>query len=324
MPRFFSGLIVTLLAIFIAGPLEAAPQYSIRFATAVEPDSHYGQGMRHFKARLEEATGGRVEVRLFYSGQLGGERDLFEGLGMGTLEMAITSSAPLINFSPSFKVFDLPFIVTDRARAYRVMDGPIGREILDSVDKAGVKALGFWENGFRHITNSRRPLTRPGDLKGLKIRTMENPIHLKIFETLGAFPTPMAWGELFLALQQGTVDAQENPLIVIQTSKYSEVQKYLTLSGHVYAPAVVAISRKVFEAYPPEIQAAVIRAEEEARAWEREFCIQKDRELAEVLAGEGFEITTIDQAEWSLALRPVYEAFQDQINPAHIQALLAE
>ena len=321
MKKLIAGLCACLLVVLLAAPVWAAPKHVIRFATAIEPDSHYANGMRYFKERLEAATKGEVEVQLFYSGQLGGERDMFEGLGMGTLEMTITSSAPLINFSPSFKVFDLPFIVTDREKAFKVFDGPIGREILDSADKSGVRALGFWENGFRNITNSKRPILKPADLQGIKIRTMENPIHMKLFETLGAFPTPMAWGELFLALQQGTVDGQENPLIIIQTSKYSEVQKYLTLSGHVYAPAVVSIGKQYFESLPPEIQAAVVKSEEEARIWEREFCIQKDQELADILAKEGFEIATIDKAEWIKATQPVYEFFKDEINPAYIKAL---
>ena len=321
MQKLSLGLLAALWVCLAAGPLWAAPRHVIRFATAIEPDSHYANGMRYFKERLEAAANGEVEVRIFTSGQLGGERDMFEGLGLGTLEMAITSSAPLVNFSPSFKVFDLPFIVTEREKAFQVMDGPIGREILASVEKSGVRALGFWENGFRNITNSKRPIVRPADLKGVKIRTMENPIHMKIFETLGAYPTPMAWGELFLALQQGTVDGQENPLIVIQTSKYAEVQKYLTLSGHVYAPAVVSISKRAFDSYPPHIQEAIIQAEREARVWEREFCVRKDRELVEILTKEGFQVSVIDKAEWVRAVQPVYEAFQDQIDARYIRAL---
>lgn len=316
---FFSVMLLTLMA----APSMAA-KHAIRFATSIEPDSHYANGMRKFKELAEKYSNGAIEVQLFYSGQLGGERDLVEALGMGLLEMAICSSAPLVNFSKDFMVFDLPFLVTDRAKAFAVLDGPVGRKILASMESKGVKSLGFWENGFRNITNSKRPIKVPEDLKGIKIRTMENPIHMDLFRTMGANPTPMAWGELFLALQQGTVDAQENPLIIIETSKYPEVQKYLTLTGHVYAPSVVSIAKSVFDSYPKDIQEAILRAEKEARDWEREFCIQKDKELVAVLVKQGMEVFEVDKAVWAKAAAPVYEHFKNEINQEYVKAMLGE
>ncbi len=325
MKRVIIALMCIMIMGVVAGPAMAAEtKYTMRFATAIEPDSHYANGMRKFKELLEQYTDGEVEVQLFYSGQLGGERDMVEALGMGMLEMTICSSAPLVNFSKDFMVFDLPFLVTDRAKAFAVLDGPVGRQILDTMDSKGVRSLGFWENGFRNITNSKRPIAKPEDLKGIKIRTMENPIHMDLFRTFGANPTPMAWGELFLALQQGTVDAQENPLIIIETSKYPEVQKYLTLSGHVYAPSVVSISKQVFESYPKNIQDAIVKAEKDARDWQREFCIQKDNELAAVLKSQGMEITEIDKELWSKAAQPVYDHFKDQINQDYVKAMRGE
>jgi tripartite ATP-independent transporter DctP family solute receptor len=322
MKKLVVLLLSVMMLVLAAGPALAAAKHTIRFATAIEPESHYANGMRKFKELAEKYSGGDIEVQLFYSGQLGGERDMVEALGMGMLEMTICSSAPMVNFSKDFMVFDLPFLVTERAKAFDVLDGEVGRKILDTMDSKGVKSLGFWENGFRNITNSKRPIKVPGDLKDIKIRTMENPIHMDLFRTLGANPTPMAWGELFLALQQGTVDAQENPLIIIETSKYPEVQKYLTLSGHVYAPSVVSISKSIFEAYPKEIQDVILKSENEARDWEREFCIQKDNELVEVLKKQGMEVIEIDKEAWSKAAAPVYEHFKGEINQDYVKAML--
>ncbi|MDR1043768.1 MAG: TRAP transporter substrate-binding protein [Candidatus Adiutrix sp.] len=322
MKKLVVALLCVMMLVLAAGPAMAAAKYNIRFATAIEPDSHYANGMRKFKELAEQYSNGEIEVQLFYSGQLGGERDMVEALGMGMLEMTICSSAPLVNFSKDFMVFDLPFLVTDRDKAFAVLDGEVGQKILATMESKGVKSLGFWENGFRNITNSRRPIKNPDDLKGIKIRTMENPIHMDLFRTLGANPTPMAWGELFLALQQGTVDAQENPLIIIETSKYPEVQKYLTLSGHVYAPSVVSIGKALFDSYPKEIQDVILRAEKEARDWEREFCIQKDNELVAVLVKQGMEAIEIDKEIWSRAAAPVYDHFKSDINQDYVNAML--
>lgn len=321
MKKLVVALLCVMLLALMASPSLAA-KHTIRFATSIEPDSHYANGMRKFKELAESYSNGAIEVQLFYSGQLGGERDLVEALGMGMLEMAICSSAPLVNFSKDFMVFDLPFLVTDRAKAFAVLDGPVGQKILASMESKGVKSLGFWENGFRNITNSKRPIRVPEDLKGIKIRTMENPIHMDLFRTMGANPTPMAWGELFLALQQGTVDAQENPLIIIETSKYPEVQKYLTLTGHVYAPSVVSVAKGIFESYPKEIQEVILRAEKEARDWEREFCTQKDKELVAVLVKQGMEVIEVDKAVWAKAAAPVYEHFKKEINQEYVKAML--
>lgn len=324
MRKFVIALICVMMLVVASGPAMAAAKYNIRFATAIEPDSHYANGMRKFKELAEQYSNGDIEVQLFYSAQLGSERDLVEAMGMGMLEMAICSSAPLVNFSKDFMVFDLPFLVTDRARAFAVLDGPVGQKILDSMDSKGVTSLGFWENGFRNITNSKLPIRVPADLKGIKIRTMETPIHMDLFRTLGANPTPMAWGEVFLALQQGTVDAQENPLIIVETSKFSEVQKYLSLTGHVYAPSVVSFSKSIFESYPKDIQDIILKAEKEARDWERDFCIKKDQELAATLAAQGMEVIEVDKAVWAEAAEPVYEQYKDEINQDYVKAFIGE
>ena len=317
-----STLLMALFAIcLLAGTAMADPKYIMRIGTTTEPDGHYHKGLLQFKERVEKYTEGQVQVDIFLSSQLGNERDMIEGLGMGLIEGALTSSAPLANFSSDFLLLDLPYIVTDREKAYKVMDGEVGQAILGTMKDKGVLAVGFWENGFRNVTNSKRPIVKPEDLKGLKIRTMENPIHQYTFEFFGATPTPMAWSEVFLALQQGTIDGQENPLIIIDTVKVYEVQKYISLTGHFYSPAVFMLSRQVFESYPKDIQEAILKAEKEARDWERAYSAELDAKLADSLKAKGVEINTVDKDAWQKACAPIYDKFKDKINPAYIKAM---
>ena len=242
---------------------------------------------------------------------------------MGTLEMTLISSAPLANFTNAFLVFDLPFIIQDRQKAYAYMDGPEGKKILDSVLSKGMVALGIWENGFRMLTNSKKPVAVPEDLNGLKIRLMENPIHVGTFKTLGAYPVPMPFGELFTALQQGTVDGQENPLIIISTSKFAEVQKYLSLTGHFYAPAILLINKDFWEKKLTDEQRKIFtEAELKARKWEREYSMENEKKLVESLKAQGMEVTEPDKAKFFEAVQPFYKEFEEKVGKEAIQKLI--
>ncbi|UQZ90268.1 C4-dicarboxylate ABC transporter substrate-binding protein [Deltaproteobacteria bacterium Smac51] len=319
----FTTLIIAVFALCLfAGTALADAKYIMRIGTTTEPEGHYHKGLLQFKEKVEQYTDGQVQVDIFLSSQLGNERDMIEGLSMGLLEGSLTSSAPLANFSPDFLLLDFPYVVTDREKAYKVMDGPVGQAILGTMDSKGVKAMGFWENGFRHVTNSKRPIVNPEDLKGLKIRTMENPIHQATFEFFGATPTPMAWSEVFLALQQGTIDGQENPLVIIDTVKVYEVQKYISLTGHFYSPAVFMLSKQIFDSYPADIQEAIVKAEKEARDWERAYSAQLDEQLVKDLTAKGVEINTVDAAAWKAACAPIYEKFKDRVNADYLKAML--
>ncbi|MBF7082766.1 TRAP transporter substrate-binding protein [Desulfallas sp. Bu1-1] len=299
----------------------ASKRVVLRVGNTTAPDSHYNKGLEQFKKKVEEYSNGEIEVQIFPSSQLGDERDLVEGVAMGTVEMALVSTGPLPNYSKDFMVFDLPFIITDREKAYQVMDGEIGQEILDTLKPKGIKALGFWENGFRNITNNEKPIVHPEDVKGMKIRTMENPIHQATFKTLGAIPTPMAWSEVFTALQQGTIDGQENPLPIIGTAKVYEVQKYISLTGHFYSPCVLMINNNLFESLSQTQKDAILKAEKEARAWQRNYSKELDEKLTKELKEKGITITEVDKTEWQNAVKPVYDQFKDQINPKYVEAL---
>ena len=224
--------------------LPALAQTEIKIAYALAPTAITASPRRNSKRSCWPRPATSSTFTHFPSSGLGGEREVIEGLQIGTVEATIVSSGTLANFVPDTGVFDIPFLFRDLEHARAVLDGPIGQEILAKFDSVGLHGLAWGEQGFRHITNNRNPIETPADVEGLKIRTMENPVHLKAFNAMGAAPTPMAWPEVVSSLQQGVIDGQENPLSVIVSVKLDEVQEYLTLSGHVYSPAMLLVSRR--------------------------------------------------------------------------------
>ena len=285
----------------------------LRVGHTLTDDSHYGVGLKKFAELVKEKSKGSLDVQVFGNSKLGNERDLIEGVSLGTVEMALSSTGPLPSFSKKFMVFDLPFIVQDRAKFYPILDGKVGQDMLDSLGSKGIKGLVFFENGFRHMTNSKRPINKPEDMAGLKMRLMENPVHMETFKVLGANPSPMPFGELFTAMQQKTMDGQENPLLIIKTSKFYEVQKYLALTGHFYSPAVLMISDKMFKSLTPEQQTALMDAAKEARTFERNFIIESEKKLVDELKAAKMEVTTPDKALFQKATESVYKKFEADI-----------
>jgi tripartite ATP-independent transporter DctP family solute receptor len=279
----------------------------------------YQLGLEKFGELVSEKTNGNVKVEVFHSSQLGNERDLIEGLQLGTVEMCIVSTAPLSSFTTKFQVFDLPFIFSETGKTREILDGPIGQGILDTLDAQGIIGLCYFENGFRNITNRVRPITKPEDLKGLKIRTMESPIHMASFRVMGADPTPMALGELFTALQQGTVDGQENPLAIINTSKFYEVQKYLSITEHFYAPAPVLIGKPFYDGLDADVRKAIKDAAIEARVYERGLLDDMNTRLKDELQKAGMEMNTVDKQAFINAVQPVYAEYENQIGKELIQ-----
>ena len=223
-----------------------AQQVSLKLATVEPGDINASPALAAavvFKHEVESRTGGRVKVDVFPGGQLGNERELIEALRMGTVEMAITSDGPVGGFFEPILVLGIPYAFPSTVTAWKALDGPFGQELMESMrQKTGIRCLAVTENGFRHFTNNSRVIKGPADMKGLKIRTMENPSHMAIVKAMGADPTPIAFGELYSALQQKIVDGQENPIAVLYMIKGYEVQKYLTLDGHVYNPSFLWVN----------------------------------------------------------------------------------
>ncbi|MGO2581801.1 MAG: TRAP transporter substrate-binding protein, partial [Halomonas sp.] len=247
------------------------------------------------------------------SGSLGGERAMIEGLQIGTVDVVITSTGPLGNFVPETYVLDLPFLFTSYEQARCVLDGEIGQELLDKMGEHDLVGLSWSENGFRHITNSQRAIAAPEDVSGLKIRTMENRIHQQAFEGLGASPTPMAMPELFTALQQGTVDGQENPIAVIVAANLYEVQDQLSLTGHVYSPAILLGSPVLLDGLSDEEREWFEEAAQAATDATRAEVSRLEEEGVAFLQEHGMTVTdSIDPAPFQEAVEDVYARFIEQ------------
>ncbi|MCC5780433.1 TRAP transporter substrate-binding protein DctP [Nitratireductor sp. B36] len=317
--------IVTALGI-VAGTSAAQAQQEIKIGYALAPTSHYGVAAEKWQEVVEAKTDGRYSFRHFPSSGLGGEREVIEGLQIGTIEATIVSSGTLSNFVPETGVFDIPFLFRDLTHARKVLDGEIGQNILAKFDDVGLVALAWGEQGFRHITNNRNTIGKPEDVAGLKLRTMENPIHITAFETLGAAPTPMAWPEVISSLQQGTIDGQENPLSVITSAKLSEVQKYLTLSGHVYSPAMLLVSRQLWDGMNDEDKKAFEEGATEAVKAMRAYVDNVESSGVKQLREEGMEVgelTAEQKAAFQQAVQPAYEKYYEQYDKALIDQIIA-
>lgn len=309
-------LLILLLAAFtLVGILigaASAAEYTIRVGHTGAPDHHYQYGCEFFAEKVAEKTNGRVEILIFPADQLGGQRQETEGCQIGTHDMVLTSTMILSNFEPSIGVFDMPFLFTSPEHAYAVGDSEITEEVSAKFEKIGLKILAYWENGFRYITNSKRPITKPEDLKGLKIRVPESPVFLETFKALGAAPTPMAFGEVFSALQLGTVDGQENPAAHVIHNAFHEVQDYISLTGHFYTFEPLVMSKNLYDSLPADIQQAIVEAAIEAAAYERQLSQDFDKECLEKIAELGMEISEVDKAAFQKAVEPVYDKYKDK------------
>jgi len=300
------GFAALLAVIFAATPAFCKVK-TIKVSTTTQPTHIYNVGLEYFAKLVKEKTNGELEVKIFPAAQLGSERDAVEGLQLGTLEMTLTSTGPLGNFVPDVKLLNLPFLFKNRDEAYKILDGDIGSEIAAKFPAIGIRSLGWYENGFRHITNNVRPINSLKDMAGIKIRVMEDSLFIATMKALGASPLPMAFGELYTALEQGTVDAQENPLVNIESSRFYEVQKHLAITGHFYSPSMLLVSEMFFQGLTPAQQKALTEAASEARDYERNLSIEGDKVTEAKLASEGMQVTHPDKAEFIKAVAPVYE-----------------
>ncbi len=292
-----------------------AAAQEIKIGYALAEDSHYGAGAKAFEASLKESLGDQFSFRHFPSSGLGGEREVLEGLQLGTVEMTIASDGTLTNFVPEVGVLGIPFLLRDKDHARKVLDGEIGQEMLAKFDDAGLKALAWGEQGFRHITSNRGAVESPADLSGLKIRTMENPVHIEAFRALGAAPTPMAWPEVIGALEQGAIDGQENPLSVIVSAKLNEVQKFLTLDGHVYSSTIILVSPSLWGGLDDDQKAAFEKAAADAVVAMRAYVDNADESGVASMQAAGMQVNELSaeqKAAFREALAEPYKTYEAQ------------
>ena len=301
----------------------SAPKVELKVGITLTMESHYAKGLVELDRLLRQYSNGSVTLEIFPDSQLGGERDLIESVSMGTVPMALISTGPVPNFFPEFAVLDLPYLFPTPQIAYQALDGEVGTALLNQLPSKGLLGLGFWENGVRHVTNSQREIKTPADLKGLKIRTMENDIHMTTYRHYGASPTPMPMGEVFLALQQKVVDGQENPAINILTSKLNEVQAYMSLTGNFYSPSLLFMNKGIFDKATKEQQDVILRASKEAKDWQRKYSQDNTADaIAKIKAG-GTRVTEVDLSVWIAGSQGTYKDYEGKLNQDYINKIRA-
>jgi tripartite ATP-independent transporter DctP family solute receptor len=295
MTALFIGLC---LVMTLAGAASAATQINIGVVT--NPDFVHVKAAYWFKECVEKAVPGKLDVVVHHSAALGNETQVLQQIQLGATQMAVCTTGPIEAFVPEIKALEMPFVFPSYEAADKVLDGAVGQELAKKFEKSGFVALAFLDNGFRNVTNSKRPVKTPADLKGLKIRTMEAPTHLAIWRAIGANPTPMAW-PIFTQLQQGVIDGQENPIAVIYAAKLPEAgQKYLTLSRHVYSALVFVANKSFIESLSPEERKAVMECAKTAAQKGRDFIRGNEAKQLEALKAAGMQVEE----------RPDLEAFR--------------
>ncbi|MBL3597457.1 TRAP transporter substrate-binding protein [Rhodovulum sulfidophilum] len=309
----------------LAADLDGMKPVTLRLAHVVNEQDAYQVAAVAFRDLVAERSDGKITVEIVPNATLGDERTLLEGMQIGSVDMGLITNGPVANFVEEMAVFELPFLFPSDEAAYKVLDGEIGQELLDRLADVNLKGLAYAERGFRNLTNSRRPVATPADLDGLRIRVMENPVYTDSFRALGANAIPMAWTEALTAMQQGTIDGQENPVGVVHAFKLNETQTYMTMTRHTYAPAIFVMGMPAWSKLPEAAQEIVLKSARDAAAAERAFNAETEAEQLAELKAAGMEVNeTPDLAAFKQAVAPVYEKYGEKFGDvlSRIQAEL--
>ena len=312
---------ISLIAVAAAAACTLAPSFAqaqaktvikIGWTTSDGAQDPYAVGARAFKEAAERLSKGTLDIHLFPNRQLGDERQMLEGMRFGTVDGGVITNAVVAQIDPAFQLYDLPFLFSNEAQAHKVLDGEVGQEMAKRLPAKGLLLLGQMEGGFRSMVNNKRPVDTPDDVKGVKFRVMQNPVYIGMFNSLGGSAIPMAWGETFTAVQQGTIDGLEIPLAVIQANKYFEVTKFLSLTNHTYSVLNLVISKRNFERLKPEQQTAMRQAAVEATAAQRKQALNDSQEILADLKAKGMQVNTVaNVAPFRSAVKPVYDKFRE-------------
>lgn len=304
--RFFRLGIAVCLAVMLF-PGAALAKVSLKLGHTGAPNHHYHLTCEKFVEAVKQKSNGEIEIKLFPSDQLGNQRQLVEGAQLGTVDMVLTSDSQLSSFIDVFGSLNLPFLFRDIDHVAKAMDGEVGAFFSKEAEKKGIVILGYWENGFRHVSNSKRPIAKLEDLKGLKLRTPNSQVTLESFKALGALPTPMSFGEIYSALQLGTVDGQENPIAHILTQKWYEVQKFFSLTSHQHNVEPLCMSKIVFDGLKPEYQKVLLEAGKEHAAVSRKMVTDDEAKQLEDLKTKIAVNALPDMKPFLDACKPVYD-----------------
>ncbi len=322
-------LSLTIPAVLLCASAQAADvtDRNIKFSYVLSKDHPYGLGATKFAELVNQKSGGKMKVKTYSDGQLGGEAQTISATQGGIQEMTLVSSAPLVGIVKEYALFDFPYLFENEKEADAVLDGPVGKSLLDKLSSKNLIGLCYWENGFRNVTNSKRPIAKADDLQGLKIRTMQNPVYTDLFNTLGANAVPMAMTEVYTALETKAIDAQENPYQIIYTSKFNEVQKYVSATKHAYAPAVVMVSKKFWDKLTPDERKILQDSCAEARDYERKTTRDANAKVLKELQAKGMafnEIPPAEIAKMRAKAKPVVDKYSKEVGEDLVKQTYAE
>lgn len=291
MKLFNLKTLAALVAGFTMMTGTATAETSLRFGYEAPRSDSQHIAAKKFNELLGEKTKGEIKLKLFPDSTLGNAQSMISGVRGGTIDLEMSGSPNFTGLEPKLNVIDIPFIFKDREHVYKVLDGEIGQGLLKDLEAQGLKGLAFWDVGFRAFSNSKHEVTKPDDIKGLKVRTNQNPMYIEAFKLLGGNPVPMPLAELYTALETRAVDAQEHPIGIFWSSKLYEVQKYLSLTNHGYTPLIVVMNKAKFDALSPELQTAILESAKEAGQFQRDLNVKNEQEIIEKLRQHGVEVT---------------------------------
>ncbi|KAA0890982.1 TRAP transporter substrate-binding protein [Pusillimonas sp. ANT_WB101] len=303
-----------LLGIILASMLvNATAVAEVKLGYVPTEEHPVGQGVKFFVEQVKKKTNGRIDIAMYSGGMLGNEPQMQSSLQGGFLELMVGPTSNFVGSIKEFGIYDLPFFYANFKQVDAVMDGDIGQKLFDKLDSVKTVGLAYWDNGFRHMTNAKRKIEKVEDIKGLKIRVIPNPLFIGTFEALGANPVPMPYPELYNALESKAVDAQETPVGLILASKFYEVQKYLTLTGHIYTPFMLLASKKWFSSLSPEDKKLVMEAAHESATYQRKLSRDAADQIAHVVLKEhGMEVTELapeEHARMQELVKPVVQKY---------------
>jgi tripartite ATP-independent transporter DctP family solute receptor len=302
--------------------VRAQTNTTLKMGTLGSVEYFYYKGAKRMAEEVTAKTGGALQVQVFPNNQLGSERDMVEGMQLGTIDLAVINTPLLASFNPRFMIFDMPFLFNDWAHVDRILTGTIGSQLLSALEANDLVAFTFSTAGFRHTLNDRRPVRTPEDLRGLKIRTLDNPVHVAIMNAMGANATPMQYGEVATALHQHTVDGLDSPAPAAVTEKFYETNKYMALTGHVFTPVIYLMGLKRFRSLPADQQQIIRDAATAGANLETEQYNKFDTESIEVLRKDhGMTIDEVDKQAFRARMGPVYDRFQDRVGKSLIDSV---
>ena len=307
--------LISAAAILAALAGTAQAQIEIKFGHVGEPGSLFAASAEEFARRANERLAGKAKVVVFGSSQLGGDKELLQKLKLGTVDIALPSTV-MSSEADLFGVFEMPYLVKDRAHMKRIENGVFWKTLAPTAEAKGLKIIAVWENGYRHITNSKRPIDTPADLQGIKLRVPEGKWRVKMFQAYGANPSPMKFSEVFTALQTGVMDGQENPFTQIYSAKFQEVQKYLSLTGHVYTPAYATVGAKKWAGLPADVRNTLEAIAKETQAYVYDTAAKAEDELLGKLKAAGMQVNTPNKDAFIAASKPVYEEYSKEVKGA--------